>query len=44
MQVRYSDFAPARADVKVVDVETGGELQNEKAKPEAPKPTPTPKP
>lgn len=44
MQVRYSDFAPARADVKVVDVETGGELQNEKAKPDAPKPTPTPKP
>lgn len=44
MQVRYSDFAPARADVRVVDVETGGELQNENAKPSAPKPTPTPKP
>ena len=44
MQVRYSDFAPARADVKVVDVETGGELQNERAKPAAPQPTPTPKP
>ena len=45
MQVRYSDFAPARADVRVVDVEGGGELQNEKpgAKP-APTPSPTPKP
>lgn len=41
MQVRYSDFAPARADVKVVDVESGGELQNEPAKPAA-KPTPKP--
>ncbi|HKR59743.1 MAG TPA: hypothetical protein VJS64_08400 [Pyrinomonadaceae bacterium] len=41
MQVKYSDFAPARADVRVVDVESGGELQNEAAKP---KPTPTPKP
>jgi muconolactone delta-isomerase len=44
MQVRYSDFAPARADVRVVDVESGGELQNEGTKPSAPKPTPTPKP
>lgn len=44
MQVKYSDFAPARADVRVVDVETGGELQNEGAKPSTPKPTPTPKP
>jgi hypothetical protein len=44
MQVRYSDFSPARADVRVVDVETGGELQNESAKPATPKPTPTPKP
>jgi hypothetical protein len=44
MQVKYSDFAPARADVRVVDVETGGELQNEGAKPGAPKPTPTPTP
>ncbi len=44
MKVRYSDFAPARADVKVVDVETGSELQNERAKPPAPTPTPTPKP
>ena len=44
MQVKYSDFAPARADVKVVDVETGGELQNEGAKPSPAKPTPTPKP
>jgi len=40
MQVRYTDFAPARVDVKVRDVETGGELQNT-AKPT---PTPTPKP
>ena len=48
MQVRYSDFAPARADVRVVDVETGGELKNETAKPPTatatPKPTPTPNP
>ncbi|MDQ3473000.1 MAG: hypothetical protein M3447_04605 [Acidobacteriota bacterium] len=44
MQIRYSDFAPARADVKVVDVETGSELKNETAKPPAPTSTPTPKP
>ena len=44
MQVRYSDFAPARADVKVVDVESGSELKNETAKPPGPTPTPTPKP
>lgn len=44
MQVRYTDFSPARADVRVVDVESGGELQNETAKPPAAKPTPTPKP
>ena len=44
MQVRYTDFAPARADVKVVDVETGGELQNEKPSTSKPAPTPTPKP
>ena len=44
MMVKYSDFAPARADVRVVDVESGGELQNEGAKPSTPKPTPTPKP
>jgi muconolactone delta-isomerase len=44
MQVKYSDFAPARADVRVVDVESGSELQNEGAKPSTPKPTPTPKP
>ena len=41
MQVRYTDFAPARADVKVIDVEGGGELPNEQAKPAA-KPTPKP--
>lgn len=40
MQVRYTDFAPARVDVKVRDVETGGELQNTVK----PTPTPTPKP
>jgi len=44
MQVKYSDFAPARADVRIVDVESGGELQNEGAKPNTPKPTPTPTP
>jgi hypothetical protein len=47
MKVRYSDFAPARADVRIVDVESGGELKNETAKPPAPstpKPTPTPNP
>jgi outer membrane lipoprotein-sorting protein len=38
MQVRYTDFSPARVDVKVRDVETGGELQN------TAKPTPTPTP
>ena len=43
MQVRYSDFAPARADVRVVDVESGGELQNDKTGAK-PTPTPTPKP
>lgn len=41
MMVRYTDFAPARADVKVVDVESGGELPNE-SKPPAAKPTPKP--
>lgn len=41
MQVRYTDFSPTRVDVKVVDVETGGELQNTKP---TPTPTPTPKP
>ncbi|MGI8733426.1 MAG: hypothetical protein ACR2LM_09005 [Pyrinomonadaceae bacterium] len=41
MQVRYTDFAPARADVKVIDVEGGSELPNEQAKPPA-KPTPKP--
>lgn len=40
MKVRYTDFAPARADVKILDVESGGELQNE----QKPTPTPTPKP
>ena len=44
LQVKYSDFAPARADVRIVDVESGGELQNEGAKPGTPKPTPTPTP
>ena len=41
MKVRYSDFAAARADVKILDVEGGGELKNEPTKPT---PTPTPKP
>jgi hypothetical protein len=44
MQIRYSDFAPARADVKVVDVESGSELKNETTKPPTATPTPTPKP
>lgn len=44
MQIRYSDFAPARADVKVVDVESGSELKNESTKPPTATPTPTPKP
>lgn len=44
MQIRYSDFAPARADVKVVDVESGAELKNESAKPPTATPTPIPKP
>lgn len=39
MKVRYSDFAPARADVKVIDVEGGAELPDQGAKPPAkPKP------
>jgi len=42
MQVKYSDFAPARADVRIVDVESGGELQNEKTPKAAPTPTPKP--
>ncbi len=41
MKVRYTDFAPARADVKVIDVEAGAELPNDDKKP-APKPTPKP--
>jgi hypothetical protein len=44
MQIRYSDFAPARADVKVVDVESGSELKNETTKPPTATATPTPKP
>lgn len=42
MRVRYTDFAPARADVKVLDVEGGGEIPNEEPKPPAAKPTPKP--
>lgn len=42
MRVRYSDFAPARADVKVIDVESGGELPTQGSKPPAAKPTPKP--
>ncbi len=41
MKVRYTDFAPARADVKVIEVD-GAELQNEQVKPPPPKPTPKP--
>ena len=39
MKVRYSDFAPARADVKVIEVD-GAELPNEQGKPPLPKPKP----
>jgi len=44
MKVQYMDFAPARADVRIVDVESGGELQNENKPGAKPSPTPTPKP
>lgn len=39
MKVRYSDFAPARADVKVIEVD-GAELPNQGVKPPPPKPKP----
>ena len=39
MKVRYSDFAPARADVKVIEVD-GDELPNQEVKPPPPKPKP----
>ncbi len=39
MKVRYSDFAPARADVKVIEVD-GAELPNQEVKPPPPKPKP----
>jgi hypothetical protein len=44
MKVQYMDFAPARADVRIVDVESGGELQNENKPGAKPSPTPSPKP
>jgi hypothetical protein len=40
MKVRYSDFAPARADVKVIEVEGGAELPNQEVKPPPAKPKP----
>lgn len=41
MKVRYMDFSPTRADVKVLDVEGGGELPGQEVKPPAkPKPKP----
>ena len=40
MKVRYTDFALARADVKITDVEGGGELPNQQVKPTPPKPKP----
>ncbi|MGH9970635.1 MAG: hypothetical protein ACREBG_22990 [Pyrinomonadaceae bacterium] len=41
MRVRYMDFSPTRADVKVIDVEGGGELPNQEVKtPPKPKPKP----
>ena len=39
MKVRYSDFAPARADVKVIEVD-GAELPNQEVKPQPSKPKP----
>ena len=39
MKVRYTDFAPARADVKVIEVD-GDELPNQEVKPPPPKPKP----
>jgi hypothetical protein len=41
MKVRYTDFAPARADVKIIEVD-GSELPNSEPKPASPKPTPKP--
>ena len=40
MKVRYTDFAPARADVKVIDVEAGSELPGNEVKPPPAKPKP----
>lgn len=39
MKVRYTDFAPARADVKVIEVD-GAELPNQEVKPQPQKPKP----
>ncbi len=39
MKVRYTDFAPARANVKVIEVD-GAELPNQEVKPPPPKPKP----
>ena len=39
MKVRYSDFTPARADVKVIEVD-GGELPTQEVKPPPAKPKP----
>ena len=39
MKVRYTDFAPARADVKVIEVD-GAELPNQEVKPPPAKPKP----
>ena len=41
MKVRYSNFAPARADVKVIEVD-GAELQNQEVKPTSPPAKPKP--
>jgi hypothetical protein len=43
MKVRYTDFAPARADVKIIEVD-GAELENQEVKPPPSKPKPKPKP
>lgn len=35
IKVRYTDFAPARADVKVIEVDSGAELPKQEVKPPA---------
>lgn len=44
MQVRYSDFVLARADVKVIEVDSGKTVPGQETKPSEPKPVPSPRP